>query len=70
MENGQALNSLSDFLNSDKWSNAACCGYAILAGKNLGYTRQEIQKLLTALDTTFSNYTLREAETRYFQISG
>jgi len=69
MKNGQASNTLSGLLNSDEWSNAACCGYAILAGKSLGYTKQEMQKLLAAFDTVFSNYTLQEAEARYFQIS-
>ena len=67
MENGQASNRLSGLLNSDEWSNAACCGYVLWACKNLAYTKQEIQKLLTELNLAFSNYTLQEAETRYYE---
>lgn len=67
MQDGQSPATLSELLGSDMWSNAACCGYVILACKNLGHTKAEIKKLLVALNAVFSNYTMQEAEVRYFE---
>ena len=51
MQEGQAVNTISALFGSDKWSNSACCGYVILACKNLGYTKQESQNLLEAVNS-------------------
>lgn len=69
MQDKQTLSSLSEVLKNDMWSNAACSGYVILACKNLRYTKAESKKILEALDVVFSNYTLQEAEKRFFEVS-
>ncbi len=69
MQDGQSPASLSKLLGSDMWSNAACCGYVLLACKNLGFTKSEIKRVLGALNMVFSNYTVPEAEKRYFGTS-
>lgn len=67
MEVGQGLNTISALLGSDTWSNAACCGYVLLACKNLGYTKQESQNLLEAVNSAFKNYTIQQAEKEYYK---
>jgi len=67
MEEGQAVNALSALLGSDTWSNAACCGYVLLACKNLGYTKQESRNLLEAVNAAFENYTIQQAEKEYYR---
>lgn len=66
MQEGQAVNTLSALLGSDIWSNAACCGYVLLACKNLGYTKQESRSLLESVNATFGNYTIQQAEKEYY----
>ena len=67
MQEGQGLNMISTLLGSDTWSNAACCGYVLLACKNLGYTKQESQNLLEAVNSAFKNYTIQQAEKEYYK---
>jgi len=67
MQEGQAVNTLSTLLGSDSWSNAACCGYVLLACKNLGYTKQESRNLLEAVNAAFENYTIQQAEKEYYR---
>lgn len=66
MQEGQAINTLSTLLGSDIWSNAACCGYVLLACKNLGYTKKESRSLLEAVNAAFGNYTIQQAEKEYY----
>lgn len=67
MREGQGLNTISALLGSDTWSNAACCGYVLLACKNLGYTKQESRNLLEAVNSAFKNYTIQQAEKEYYK---
>jgi hypothetical protein len=67
MQGGQAVNTLSALLGSDTWSNAVCCGYVLLACKNLGYTKQESRNLLEAVNAAFENYTIQQAEKEYYR---
>ena len=67
MQEGQAVNTLSELFGSDTWSNAACCGYVLLACKNLGYTQQESRNLLKAVNAAFENYTIQQAEKEYYR---
>lgn len=67
MKEGQGLNTISALLGSDTWSNAVCCGYVLLACKNLGYTKQESQNLLEAVNSAFKNYTIQQAEKEYYK---
>ena len=66
MQEGRAVNKLSELLGIDTWSNAACCGYVLLACKNLGYTKQDSRKLLEAVNAVFENYTIQQAEKGYY----
>lgn len=67
MQEGQVPNTLSALLGSHIWSNAACCGYVLLACKNLGYTKQESSNLLEAVNSAFENYTIQQAEKAYYK---
>lgn len=67
MQEGQGLKTISELLGNDTWSNAACCGYVLLACKNLGYTKQESQNFLEAVNSAFKNYTIRQAEKEYYK---
>ena len=67
MREEQGLNTISALLESDIWSNAAYCGYVLLACKNLGYARQEIQNLFEAVNLAFKNYTIQQAEREYYK---
>ena len=49
----------------DRWSNAACKGYAIKACQALSYTDEQTAEFLKMLDCMFSNYTVDEAEETY-----
>lgn len=46
-------------------NNSACIGYAILACKALGMTRDELQKLESAMHSILDRYTEEEAEDAY-----
>ncbi|MBQ3265296.1 MAG: hypothetical protein IJH07_05910 [Ruminococcus sp.] len=52
-------------MDSDKWSNAACKGYAIKASQALGYSDEQTAELLSVMDIMFSTYTVEEAESFY-----
>lgn len=67
MQEGQAVNTLSELFGSDTWSNATCCGYVLLACENLGYTQQESRNLLKAVNAAFENYTIQQAEKEYYR---
>ena len=67
MQEGQAVNASSALFGSDTCSNAACCGYVLLACNNLGYTKQESRNLLEAVNVAFENYTIQQAEKEYYR---
>lgn len=49
----------------ENWSNNACLGYAILAAKQLGYTDDQIQKLVRAIHNQFDWKSVDEAKEIY-----
>ena len=62
----QLENSL-DLFEGDLWSNAACCGYLLLACKMGGVSTQNSRLLLEALEAAFGNYTVQQAEKEYYK---
>jgi len=56
-----------DMWSQGDWSNNACQGYAIIAAKELGYSDDEISKLVRAMYRTFDFKTVDEARTAYEQ---
>lgn len=52
------------FLNDEQWSNAACCGYLILACENLRYSDKEIDSLLNSIQDIFNRETVNQAKQR------
>jgi Holliday junction resolvasome RuvABC DNA-binding subunit len=56
-----------DMWSQGDWSNNACQGYAILAAKELGYSDDEISKLVRAIYRAFDFKTIDEARTAYEQ---
>ncbi|RDW20842.1 hypothetical protein CWR48_04600 [Oceanobacillus arenosus] len=48
-----------------RWSNYASLGYAILAGKELGYTDEQITDLVRAINSNFDMKTVDEAKKIY-----
>lgn len=55
---------LADILLQDAsiWTNDACYGYCIKAMENAGYSREEIDKLIHYLHSTFEELMVEEAE--------
>lgn len=54
-----------ELLCSDQWSNAACCGYLIIAGKTLGLSNELLQALLNAMENAFERYSVEHAKTKF-----
>ena len=63
---GETSSELLLALCSDQWSNAACCGYAMMACQALGYTKKETAHFLVALEAAFENYEVASAERKYY----
>lgn len=49
------------------WKNEACYGYVIVAMENAGYSREDINKLFNYLHSAFEEYTVEEAEKKWFE---
>lgn len=47
------------------WSNNACQGYAVIAAKELGYSDDDIQKLVRAMYRSFDEKTIEDARAEY-----
>lgn len=56
-------------LNMDRWSNAACCGYAIMAMKSCGFSEEEIKCVVHQLLEEFDFHDAAEAEQAYNESS-
>jgi len=54
-----------DMWSQGDWSNNACLGYAILGAKELGYSDEEIKKLVRAINRAFNHKTIEEARQEY-----
>ena len=54
-------------LCDEQWSNAACCGYLILACKQLGYDQTQIELLLNSLQYAFDRRTVDQAKKAYYE---
>jgi hypothetical protein len=52
-------------LCEEQWSNNACCGYALIACKALGYSEKQIGEFLSALNNAFGNYSVERAKEKY-----
>lgn len=50
---------------SQSWSNNACCGYAIMAMENCGFSSENIQRVMAELHEVFDCRDLEEAEVHY-----
>lgn len=48
-----------------RWSNNACLGYAIYGARKLGYTDEQIKKLVRAIYSEFDFKTVNEAKETY-----
>lgn len=55
------------FLLSEEWSNAACCGYVILACNELGYSEQRVHDILSAMYDKFESYSVKQAKEKYMR---
>lgn len=60
-----SFNDIQNYLSEEKWSNAVCCGYLILACENLGYDGEEIALLLHSLHDVFNRLTTDQAKRKY-----
>jgi hypothetical protein len=54
-------------LCNDQWSNASCCGYLIKACETLHYSQAETDKLLSAMEATFEQYSIEQAKNIYMK---
>jgi|GEM_PF-1424578 len=54
-----------DYLCDEQWSNAACCGYVILACENLGYNKKQIEHLINSMQDAFNLKTVEQAKQKY-----
>ncbi|WP_090647634.1 hypothetical protein [Paenibacillus sp. UNC496MF] len=56
-----------DMFNREPWSNNACLGYAILGAQKLGYSEEQLQKLVRAIYSEFDFKSIKEARAIYEQ---
>lgn len=56
---------IMELLCSDQWSNAACCGYLIIASETLGLPNEQLQLLLDAMENAFEHHTVENAKKIY-----
>lgn len=54
-------------LLQEKWNNAACLGYTLKALKSLGYSKNEIEKILTEIGKQFDQLSIEDAAELYNQ---
>lgn len=57
--------SIRALLCDETWSNSACCGYVLFAAKSLGYSKEQKDELITAVNDAFGNYSVEEAKRKY-----
>ncbi|MDP4093953.1 MAG: RuvA C-terminal domain-containing protein [Bacillota bacterium] len=57
--------SIKALLCDEPWSNSACCGYVMFAAKSLGYSKEQIRELISALNAAFGNHTVEEVKHNY-----
>lgn len=61
----QAGYNLAESITGQPWSNNSCLGYVILGAKRVGYTEDEIQRIVRATNGQFDSVTLDEAKDVY-----
>ena len=54
------------YMSNEQWSNAACCGYMIMACENIGYSKAQIETLLDSMQNMFNQKTVEQAEKKYY----
>ena len=57
---------LLELFELEKWSNAACRGYAIKACESAGLDCETILKVINSFRWAFEEYTLKQAEQIYY----
>jgi len=57
---------LLELFEIEKWSNAACRGYAIKACESAGLEREVIIKIIHEFRWAFEEYTVKQAEQIYY----
>lgn len=57
---------LLEIFELEKWSNSACCGYAIKACESAGLEREIIGKIIHEFRVVFEEYTVKQAEKIYY----
>ncbi|MFN7137964.1 MAG: hypothetical protein ACK4UN_01350, partial [Limisphaerales bacterium] len=57
----------SDMWSEGDWSNNACLGYAILGAQKLGYSEEQLGKLVRAIYSEFDRKSIDEAREVYNQ---
>lgn len=57
---------LLELFELEKWSNAACRGYAIKACESAGLDNETILKVIHAFRWAFEEYSLKQAEQIYY----
>ena len=57
---------LQELFELDKWSNAACRGYAIKACESAGFDRETIHKVIHAFRWAFEEFSVKQAEQIYY----
>lgn len=57
---------LLELFELEKWSNAACRGYAIKACESVGLEREMIIKIIHEFRWAFEEYTVKQAEQIYY----
>ena len=48
-------------------THLACCGYLIRACKSLDYSRTQTDKLLSAMEAAFEQYSIEQAKNIYMK---
>lgn len=64
-ESYQAGYNFAESITGQPWSNNTCLGYVILGAKRVGYTEEEIQRIVRATNGQFDGVTLDEAKRVY-----
>jgi hypothetical protein len=54
-------------LCDEQWSNAACCGYLIIACETLGYSHEKADLLLNAMKNAFNQHSVEQAKSKYIK---
>lgn len=58
---------LHQMLCGEQWSNAACCGYLVLACNALGFNRMQTDRLLASVKSVFETYSVEAARETYMR---